>query len=327
MIIDTQTHFISRHALAALTRLQAQGWPWPAGLTARTMADDSICNLDSRLEDMDRHGVDVSVLSFVPVGLLAYDAQAAELCRIANDGLLEACAARPDRFVMLGTLPLPDCAAASTELERLAREPAARGVMFVAQATLYRPEQIGLEAVLARAAAHGMAVVIHPSAGVGDLGEPFRGFGLESALQAMVSHAVVAARMIHAGMLDRLPDLDLILTHAGGVLPSIVERLDSRGRGEALHRCSHYLRHRIFYDLCGISAAPALRFVCDTLGAARLMMGSDWPSRPLGDAIDAARLAPLNDAEMAGLLGGTASRWFLPERARNPSSMAPGASP
>src|SRR3546814_1697709 len=108
-------------------------------------------------------------------------------------------------------------------------------------------------------------------------------------MHAMVSHALVAARMIQSGLLDRIGKLELILTHLGGILPFLIDRLDSRNTGPAQHPPSHYLRTRVHVDNCGYPAGPALRLAIETLGIGRLLIGSDWPSRPIAPALAAIR--------------------------------------
>jgi aminocarboxymuconate-semialdehyde decarboxylase len=310
-VIDIQTHYVPPRALEWLLAEDAKGAAWPAGLQ-RSSATGVIAGLDERLRAMDGHGVDISVLSFSPLALPHLGPAEIELCRIANDGLLAACEAHPDRFVMLAGLPLCDMAAAGAECDRLAGEGAMRGIALVAQVRLYRPEETGIEMVLEQAATRGLAVVLHPSAGLGDMGSAFTGFGLESALQSMTSHAAVAARMILSGMLDRLPGLDLILTHLGGVLPFLAERFDSRAKGVLKHDFRQYLRERLHYDICGYADAPALRCAIETLGIGRMMIGSDWPSRRLDDVLAVARSLAIDDDARAALIGGTAGRWFGP---------------
>src|SRR3546814_5417132 len=87
--------------------------------------------------------------------------------------------------------------------------------------------------------------------------------------------------MIQSGLLDRIGKLELIITHLGGILPFLIDRLDSRNTGPAQHPPSHYLRTRVHVDNCGYPAGPALRLAIETLGIGSLLIGSDWPSRPI----------------------------------------------
>lgn len=83
---------------------------------------DSRCwDARRRLEDMDRHGVDVQVVSPTPV-FFAYDRDPAEAAAAAgvifNDRLAEMIADGDGRLRGLGQVPLQDTDAACVELER-----------------------------------------------------------------------------------------------------------------------------------------------------------------------------------------------------------------
>lgn len=266
--------------------------------------------LDERLREMDRHGVDVAVLSFAPVGPSPNATLDADLARTANEGLIAACARHPDRFVMLTRVPLPDAEAAVAELRRVASARCVRGVALLAEATRYRPDALALDPLWAFASERNLAVVLHPPAGEADLSGVFADFGLTSGLHAMVGSAAVLARLVYSGVPDRHPKLDVIATHLGGGAPFLAERLDQRGKGAA-QPFSHYLRDRLYLDNCGFPAGPALRCAIDAAGAGRIVLGSDWPSRPIAECL--APLAALPDGARRAIEGGTAARWFTPE--------------
>jgi predicted TIM-barrel fold metal-dependent hydrolase len=303
VLIDTQTHYVPPGALALLRIRAGRGGALPAGLTFPLDDASPMSRLDVRLEAMEAHGIDASVLSFAPIGISDDDHFARDLTQAANDGLVEACKAHPTRFTALASLPLPDVEASLAELTRLDDASEIRGLCIVAQTTLYRPDEIGLETLLRAAVARNAAVVIHPPAGVADLNPAFDAFGLGSGLHAMTGASLVLARLILSGTLDRLPKLDLIATHLGGVLPYLAERLDDRGRGTE-RPFSVNLKERLWFDACGAGPGPALRLLIERAGAERVMLGSDWPSRPLAQAV-----ATLRDAQ---LTGAAAQRWFKP---------------
>jgi len=308
-VIDVQTHYVPPEARRLLHDVEV------AGLSRTLEPDSPICTLDARLLAMDEAEVDVSVLSMAPIGTVPDERLRQAICRAANDGLLEACAAYPQRFVMAAALPFPDAAAAHAELLRISGEASLRAVQIVAQTTGYRPD-IGFDAVFSLAADERLPILLHPAAGIADLSPAFDDYGLSSGMHAMVSHALVASRMIQSGLLDRIERLELILTHLGGILPFLIDRLDSRNTGPALYPPSHYLRTRVHVDDCGYPAGPALQLAIDTIGVERLLIGSDWPSRPIAPALDAIRNMHLGEAGERAVMGGNAARWFDPATPR-----------
>jgi 2,3-dihydroxybenzoate decarboxylase len=79
---------------------------------------------DRRLGEMDRHGMEMMILSLNAPAIQAVPdtARAVELSRRANDALAEVVARRPDRFRAFAALPLQDPEGAARELERGVRD-------------------------------------------------------------------------------------------------------------------------------------------------------------------------------------------------------------
>jgi aminocarboxymuconate-semialdehyde decarboxylase len=318
VIIDIQTHYVPPAAAQILKRYRDEHGTVD-GLAPSDDTAGAMFGVDARLRAMDAAGIDVSLLSFAPIGIIEDAEVRVDLCRAANDGLLDLCAEHPGRFVAAATLPLPDGTAALAELIRIRDEGDLRAIHIVAQTTHYRPDATGLEPLFQAAADAGLPIIIHPAAGVADLAPQFADYGLGSGMHAMVSNALVAARMIQSGMLDRIPGLELIVTHLGGILPFLIDRLDSRNSGPSAFPPSHYLRSRPWFDACGYPAGPALRCALETAGAERLMIGSDWPSRPIAPALKAIRDLKLDEIAERAILGQNAARWFDPAQPRRPA--------
>jgi aminocarboxymuconate-semialdehyde decarboxylase len=112
--VDFHTHFIPEHLPALGEKYSDEGWPtlihnascqadiYFAGKHYRRI-DDRSWDLQRRLKDMAVEGVDVQVLSPIPV-TFAYDfsAQGAlELAQMQNEEIAEAVAASPEHFIGL----------------------------------------------------------------------------------------------------------------------------------------------------------------------------------------------------------------------------------
>src|SRR5207245_11512266 len=92
--------------------------------------------------------------------------------------------------------------------------------------------------------------------------------------------AIAAARLVFGGVLDRHPKLQVGLPQAAGALPSLFgrlrhgQRVRPETRARARQSFERYLR-RFTYDT--ISHSPeALRYLIATVGADRVMLGSDF---------------------------------------------------
>ena len=93
---------------------------------------DNVWDPKRRIEECDRAGISMQVLSTVPVmfSYWAKPADALDLSRRLNDHIAGVVRSHPKRFAGLGTIPLQDPDLAASELERCVRDLHLRGVQI-----------------------------------------------------------------------------------------------------------------------------------------------------------------------------------------------------
>ena len=330
-VIDVHTHDVPRGwpDLAAATG--APG-PWPRlridserdamiflGDSEFRRITDQCWDPEVRAADMDADAIDMQVVSPTPV-FFSYErpaAEAAAVARIFNDLTLQICSGLPERLVPFCQVPLQDVDAACTELDR-ALAAGHRGVEIGNHTGDRDLDDPGTVEFLQHCASVGVPVFVHPW----DMPvSPRAARWMAQWLVGMPAetHLSILA-MILGGAFDRIDaSLRICFAHGGGSFPYWLGRLDN-----AWHQRP---------DVVGVSEQPpaayldrfsvdsvvfdgrALRLLVDTMGADRVMLGSDYPyplgERPAGAVVRGADF--LTDDERALILGGNAQRFLTPD--------------
>ena len=317
MIVDFHAHVVDP-ALVAQTanRSVLGGWgasptPPPGPQAWRTgrlapMADPALA-----LADMDRLGIDVSVISASMViqnSSWASAARQVEFERASNDTIAGWIAGHPDRFAGLATLPLKDASLALAELER-ARENGLRGVNLPASADGDYLGAPRFDPIWEAIGAHELVAFIHPD---GSRDPWFQEYALWNSVGQPIEEAKCLASLILEGVLERHTGLRIVVSHGGGYLPHYFGRLDRNVTNmpdsvrNISRRPSDYL-HDLHFDTC-VYELGILEALIGRYGSDRVVMGSDYPvgeSDPIGFVRQA---SGLGEDELSMILGGTAAR-------------------
>jgi aminocarboxymuconate-semialdehyde decarboxylase len=176
-----------------------------------------------------------------------------------------------------------------------------------------------LEPIWEAAASLGVPIVLHPPTdGPARVLPDGAQFG--NTFCRLVDSTFAVTKLLLSGVLDRHPDLRLIMVHGGGFLPYQSLRLDGGHRADALSgyeierdHPSDYLSD-LYFDTVAMKPA-AIAFLANTVGAGHVLLGSDYPF-PLGDPAPVAtvRAAGLTPEDTAAVLGDNAARVFNTSR-------------
>jgi aminocarboxymuconate-semialdehyde decarboxylase len=142
-VIDAHSHILVAEAEALAAQLKPR---YPSGSGADFQGEESrdvnrekfsefkpgLMDLKTKLSDMDRMGIDLSVLSASPVSYHAWTEgeDAVRLSRIQNEAMTEMATKHPDRFAALATLPLQDVTLGIAELEHAVKALGHKGTMI-----------------------------------------------------------------------------------------------------------------------------------------------------------------------------------------------------
>jgi uncharacterized protein len=244
-----------------------------------------------RIEDMDRAGISMQILScFGPGPELLDGAEAVALSREMNDGLAAAVAIHPDRFGGFAHLPLRNAGDAAEEFRRAVRNLGFCGAIVNGMTQDRFLDDPRFAPVLSMAEALDAPIYLHPHfppeavrkayfeglPGVtgAQLSGPGWGWHAETALHIL--------RMVLSGTFDRHPKLKIIVGHMGEGLPAMLMRCDQVfGQPAHLTRpISRTVLDQVSITTSGLFTLPPFEVALGVFGVDRVMFSVDYPYAP-----------------------------------------------
>jgi aminocarboxymuconate-semialdehyde decarboxylase len=275
-------------------------------------AVNEFVDVDAILAREAEAGVDAVLLCpWVPLLFPSIEpAVALERCRIQNEALAAIVGARRGRVAALGAVPLQDPELAAAELQA-ALDAGLAGVEVPASvggAYLGDPR---FEPFWEAVAGAGALVFIHPTTrGFAD--PAFGGHYLWNTVGNPLETTICAAQMTMAGVMERHPELRVLLAHGGGALPALRGRLRHAHtfQPDAMARLSESPADSIrrFYFDSVTHDAELLRALVGFAGANRVLLGTDYPFDMADpDPVTTVRSSGLDPADEAAILGENAA--------------------
>lgn len=242
-----------------------------------------------RLEDMDRVGLDTQILTLSIPSVDMFPVENGEkLARVVNDEFAKICRDHSDRFTAFATLPYRHPERAVGELERCIEELGFRGVCIGSNVSGINLDNPILFPFYEKISAYDLPIHIHPRPPRDR--ETFKDYRLNPMIGFEMDLCVAVVRLVMGGVLERFPDLKFIVSHLGGAIPYLAERIQNCY--EAYPECQanitapaiDYLK-KFYYDTVSFFE-PALMCAYSFVGAGHLVLGSDYP-HVIGDIREA----------------------------------------
>ena len=255
-------------------------------------------DLSVRREAMAAMSVDRQVVAPAP-GQQHYWADAdllTDISRVQNDHVADLVNQDAARFSGLGTLPMPFVDAAIDEATRAVEERGLRGFQIDSRVLDRELSDAAFDPLYRRLVKLDAPLVIHPLGF--SQGERMGDYFMVNTIGQPLEEIMAINHLIFGGVLDRHPELRVLIVHGGGYFPFYVGRMDHAWtyRPELKRltskRPSDYMR-AMWYDTC-VFRPDHVKTLVDLAGPERVMLGSDYPF-DMGDP------DPLGTVEAAGL--------------------------
>jgi 2,3-dihydroxybenzoate decarboxylase len=278
---------------------------------------------DRRIADMDRGGVDISIVSQVGPGLQAITdtKEAIAAARRWNDYLAEHIAKNSRRLKGFAALPMQDPQAASQELTRCIKELGFCGALVNGFSQVgdsgvfydlpqYRPFWATVQQL-------NVPFYLHPRAPLPASQREYEGYPwlAGSVWGFAVETANHALRLMASGLFDEFPRLKIVLGHMGEGLPFSIWRADNRIarlqlQTKAQVPMTEYLRRNFYITTSGVFCTPPLSDTLLQIGTDRVLYSVDYPYEDVVAASSWFEGAPLSAADRAKIARGNAAQLF-----------------
>jgi 2,3-dihydroxybenzoate decarboxylase len=279
-----------------------------------------------RIAEMDRGGVELSILSLVGPGIQAIpDAgKAIAVARHGNDYLAEQISKYPKRLKGFAALPLQDPQVAAQELTRCVKELGFCGALANGFSQIGAPDSAFFydlpqyRAFWETVQQLDVPFYLHPRSPLPRHepaydGHPWLtgsiwGFQAESSIHAL--------RLMGSGLFDDYPKLRVILGHLGEGLPCTIWRIDNRvartlaARPKAKLPIGHYLRENFYITTSGQFRTQTLTEVMSEVGADHVLYSVDYPFEDTALAAEWFDQASISESDRLKIGSGNARGLF-----------------
>ena len=311
--IALEEHFVTMSFLKATG---AYGDAAPSDL--KQMQSKLLDLNEDRKIAMDAGGIDMQVLSLAAIGIDDLDASVATpLLHDVNDELAEVVRDYPTRFAGFATLAMKEPGNAAKELERCITKLGFKGALLDGTTGGEFLDALKFLPVFEAANALGVPIYLHPAPPPKTVKQAyFSGLPGEAGHLLSIAgwgwHAengLHALRLIVAGVLERFPDLQIIIGHMGEGVPYALARSSGVLSGAMKHlplSVAEYFHRNFHVTTSGYFTKPPFQCALEVVGIERMMYSVDYPFSPNTKGRDFLESLELSEEEMGLLTHGNA---------------------
>lgn len=291
MRVDFHTHIIPEDIPDFVERFGGGRWPTLEKMCscgANIMVEgkvfrevtDQVWSPEKRIEDMNNEGVDIQVLSPIPVtfSYWAKPEQAEEMAKIQNDFIAKTVKENPDRFIGLGTVPLQDVEVSIREMERCVKDLGLKGIEIGTNINGKNLDDPAFTSFFEMAEKWEVPLFIHPWETLGKERMPRHNFMYTVGMPSET--ALAAASLINGAVMEKFPDLKICFAHGGGSFPYILPRLDQGWNVwpdiRKISKPPSFYAKKFYFDSLNYDPVN-LKYLIDRFGYEKIVMGSDYP--------------------------------------------------
>lgn len=232
------------------------------------------------IDDMDKGGVAVSVISITNPGLWFGDvAQSRRLARACNDYGAKLVQDHPTRFGMFAALPLPDVDATLTEIEYTYDTLKVDGVgLFTSYGNVWLGNP-AFRPVMEELNRRKAIVAVHPTAADCCRNLEYAPGAGPSSIEYGTDTTRAIMGIAFSGDAVRYPDIRYIWSHAGGSVPFLAGRIEgaaARAKDAMPNGFAAELK-KFYYDTAGATNRGALVSLLELVTTSQIVFGTDFP--------------------------------------------------
>ncbi|MFQ5545527.1 MAG: amidohydrolase family protein [Acidiferrobacterales bacterium] len=246
-----------------------------------------ITDPELRLKDQDRDGIQAEVLyGILGASIRLNDPEAAtEVISIYNEWLADFCETHPDRFAGIACIPNHSINSAQDEIKRVAGRGAVRGLEVPLQVDMKPLWDPYWEPLWAAVNESGLPLHFHTVGGGPPDTSSYPPLVQRTAwavyitgFQIQMAHVLMS--IIYAGVLERYPNLKLVIGESGiGWIPYLLEHMDLEWEDQFKDLTLTMRPSEYWYRQCKAtyqSDKVGIKLL-DHLGVDNIMWGSDFP--------------------------------------------------